>query len=55
MSKTDMLHIRITKEEKKLLEEKTKSWNFRSISEFLRFVGLNCKNIKMEITDERKD
>jgi hypothetical protein len=54
MSKSDMLHVRVNKDEKEILESKTRKWNFRSVSEFLRFVGLNCKNIDMEIKNDRQ-
>jgi len=53
--KTEMIHVRVNKEEKNILEEHVKRWKFRSVSEFLRFVGLNCKNIDTEICHERKD
>lgn len=44
MRKTELVNIRVTKEEKEILLNKSKEGNFRSISEFLRIIGLNYDN-----------
>lgn len=42
------LNVRLTEEEKRMLEEKAKQYNFKSVSEYIRFVCLNC-NVVVEI------
>lgn len=43
MSKKLGINIRVTEEEKKKIESNAKNHNFISISEFLRFAGMNIK------------
>lgn len=50
MRKTKVVNIRITEEELKLIEQKTKESNFRSISEFIRYIALNYKKEKLNAT-----
>ena len=45
---TEMLHIRISKEEKSIIESRAKKYCFRSVSEFLRFLALNEWNIEVQ-------
>ena len=45
--KSDVVNLRITPEEKQILLKKSENLHFRSISEYLRFVGLNS-NIKVD-------
>jgi len=41
--------IRINEEDKKLIEENAKKFGFVSVSEYLRYIGKNCKEVKVEI------
>ena len=41
--------IRINEEDKKLIEENSKKFGFVSVSEYLRYIGKNCKEVKVEI------
>jgi hypothetical protein len=41
LEQTEMLHIRVTENEKKKIEEKSLKYNFRSVSEYIRFLALN--------------
>jgi hypothetical protein len=50
MNKKKGINIRVTDEEKQQLEANSKKYNFISLSDFLRFVGLNTK-----ITTEAKN
>jgi hypothetical protein len=45
--KTEVVNIRVTPEEKMMLQERADHFNFRSISEYLRFVGLNYSNLEI--------
>jgi predicted glycosyltransferase involved in capsule biosynthesis len=45
---TKMLHIRVTDDEKAIIESHSKKYNFRSISEYLRFLALNEWDIKIK-------
>jgi len=48
MKKIENLRIRLTEIEKQVLEKKAKDFNFASLSEYLRFIGLNCKEIQIK-------
>lgn len=41
------IQIRFTEKEKHILEEQVKRYNFRSICEYFRFLGLNKWNIEI--------
>jgi hypothetical protein len=45
MRKTKIVNIRVTESELELLKNKQKESNFRSISEFIRFISLNYKKV----------
>jgi hypothetical protein len=49
---TEMLHVRVTKNEKSIIENNTMKYNFRSVSEYLRFLALNEWNI--EVKNDKK-
>ncbi|MFA5071042.1 MAG: hypothetical protein WC511_01575 [Candidatus Pacearchaeota archaeon] len=51
MKKENNIRIRINAEEKEILENKAKEFGFDSLSNYLRFVGKNCKIIKVEINE----
>ena len=41
LEETQMLHIRVTKKEKDFVEKQAIKYNFRSTSEYIRFLSLN--------------
>jgi hypothetical protein len=47
-SKEKQVNIRLTEEQYKLIEDKLKLYKFASMSEYLRFVGLNA-NIEVKV------
>lgn len=47
LQKTDMIHIRMTKKEKDFIEKQSLKYNFRSVSDFIRFLVLNEWNINV--------
>ena len=46
MSKKEMMMIRMSSEEKKILRKKASEFGFESVSDYLRLVGMNCVKIK---------
>jgi len=46
--------IRVSKEEKDALRKNSSEFGFDSISEYLRFLGLNCRRIGIDIEVKRK-
>ena len=55
MKKGENIRIRVTEEEKTLLENKARDFGFSGISEYLRFVGRNCKEIGPVVGKTVKD
>lgn len=49
MNKEETIALRVTKEEKEVIFEKAKSFNMK-VSDYIRFVSMNTKEIKTEIT-----
>jgi hypothetical protein len=45
--------FRLTVEDKELIERKAKEFGFVSISEYLRYLGKNCKEINIKIKDKK--
>lgn len=54
MSKRMILPIRVSKEEKEALRKNSVEFGFDSVSEYLRFLGLNCKRIAIEVEAKKK-
>ena len=52
MMKQDLIQIRIDKEDKELIQANAKKFGFNSISEYLRYVGKNCQEIKISVKGE---
>ena len=50
---TEMLHVRITKKDKEMLIQKVNAYNFRSISDYIRFLALNIW--KIEVKQQNKE
>ena len=48
-SKDQNIRIRVDKEEKQILEDKAREFGFVGLSEYLRFVGRNCKTIEIKV------
>jgi uncharacterized protein (DUF1778 family) len=48
-TKDNEVRIRLTSEDKKLVEDNAKKFGFVSVSEYLRYIGKNCKEVKVEI------
>ena len=53
--KGKVMMIRMSDEEKELLREKASEFNFDSVSEYLRFLGLSCKKIDIKIEKKGSD
>jgi len=52
-TKKDVLvNFLVSREDKKKMEEKAKGYNFASLSEYIRFVGLNSE---IKVKSEKKD
>jgi Arc/MetJ-type ribon-helix-helix transcriptional regulator len=49
---TEMLHVRITKKDKEALIQKVNAYNFRSISDYIRFLALNIWKIEVKQDNE---
>lgn len=49
MKKDLKIIIRINEEDKTLIESNSKKFGFVSVSEYLRYIGKNCKEVKVEI------
>jgi hypothetical protein len=49
MNQRNNLHIRLTNEEKKKIEENSIKFGFHTMSEYVRFIALNVKNITIKI------
>lgn len=48
--KSNLINTRISDKEKKIMLEKSKKMGFKSLSEYLRFVGLNVEfEIKVKL------
>lgn len=43
------IQIRLSAEDKELIEKKAKEFGFVSISEYLRYLGKNCQEIGIKI------
>ena len=54
MEKEKSMTIRISKEERAILKEKAIEFGFSNLSEYLRFLGLNCKGIGVAIEVKSK-
>lgn len=48
-TKDNEVRIRLTSEDKNLIETNAKNFGFVSVSEYLRYIGKNCKEIKIKI------
>lgn len=51
MSKEKLINTRITDEEKEVMLKKCKEYGFKTLSEYLRFVGLNAE---IKVIGEKK-
>ena len=49
--KQKLIQVRATEEEKKEIENKAKEFGFTTVSEYLRYIGRNCKEIKIKINE----
>jgi uncharacterized protein (DUF1778 family) len=49
MNKDEIIALRVSKEEKKVISEKAKSFEMK-VSDYIRFVAMNTKEIKKEET-----
>jgi hypothetical protein len=49
MNQRNNLHIRLTDQEKKQIEENSKKFGFHTTSEYVRFIALNVKEIEIKI------
>jgi hypothetical protein len=49
MSQVNDLHIRLTAEEKQKIDENAKRFGFHTVSEFVRYIAINIKEIKIKI------
>jgi len=47
MKREKVIIFKTSEEERKVIESKVKEFNFGSISEYVRFVVLNCKNVEI--------
>jgi hypothetical protein len=45
--KDKVIIFQTTEEERKVIESKVREFKFSSMSEYLRFVSLNCKSIEI--------
>jgi len=52
MSQKNDLHIRLTEEEKTKIEENSIRLGFHSVSEFVRYIAVNIKDIIIKVTDK---
>jgi hypothetical protein len=48
-TKDNEIRIRLTSEDKLSIEDNAKKFGFVSVSEYLRYIGKNCKDVKVEI------
>ena len=48
MSKKNDLHIRLNEQEKQKIDENSKKFGFHTISEYVRFIALNVKEIDIK-------
>ena len=49
MNQRNNLHIRLNDEEKKKIEENSKKFGFHTMSEYVRFIALNVKEVDIKI------
>ena len=49
MSQVNDLHIRLNVEEKKKIEDNAKIFGFHSVSEYVRYISINVKEINIKI------
>lgn len=49
MNQRNNLHIRLNDEEKKKIEDNSIKFGFHTMSEYVRFISLNVKNITIKI------
>ena len=49
MSQKNDLHVRLNENEKKAIEENSKKFGFHTVSEYVRFIALNVKDIIIKI------
>lgn len=54
MKQNAIIQLRLSIEEKELIEKKAKEFGFASISEYLRYLGKNCQEINIVI-DKKRD
>jgi hypothetical protein len=47
-TKDNEIRIRLTSEDKELIEAQSKKFGFVSISEYLRYIGKNCTDVKIK-------
>ena len=47
-ARKEVLQIRLSDEEKEQLKQKSKEFGFDSISEYLRYVGINCSKVEVK-------
>jgi len=51
MSKKYDLHIRLNEDENSKIKENTNKFGFHSTSEFIRYIGINVKEINIKIDE----
>lgn len=49
MSQINDLHVRLTAEEKKKIDENSIKFGFHTVSEFIRYIAVNIKEINIKI------
>jgi hypothetical protein len=49
MSQVNDLHIRLTAEEKQKIDENSIKFGFHTVSEFVRYIAINVKEINIKI------
>jgi phosphoenolpyruvate synthase/pyruvate phosphate dikinase len=49
MKREKVLIFKTTDEERRVIEEKTRKFKFGSMSEYVRFVILNCETIEVKV------
>lgn len=48
MSQVNDLHIRLTSEEKQKIDENSVKFGFHTVSEYVRYIAINIKEIKIK-------
>ena len=49
MTKETKIMIRVKEEDKRLIEKNAEKFGFASVSEYLRYLGKNCEEVKIKI------